>query len=267
MIDNTAHRALFSLPPIQLSARTDLDAPELPPQQTVTGDKEVDAVLWLRAVISTGQAPLIEKAREAARRIKTPLKELEKRYTAHLARANPGNPFATMSSIGFADLSKLEEKSIQLAARRQEAKTRFGDSLFSDTPAECFCAESLSSVAKGKNGWSLDPDQVDVRFNERADYRPATLSDCIHELTFWDQLYWLRNAVDRDIEDSEQADARKEFVFRCLARIRPRNANEAASVLRYLIDHDRMGRTETNSILLNLIGAPEPYGQEERNAN
>ena len=60
--DNEAHRALFSLPPIQPSKQTLPAVPELPPQRTVTGNKEVDAVLWLREVIGTGQAALIEKA-------------------------------------------------------------------------------------------------------------------------------------------------------------------------------------------------------------
>lgn len=57
--DNLTHRALFSLPPIKVSQQTALVVPELPPKKDVTGDKEVDAVLWLRQVIKTGQADLI----------------------------------------------------------------------------------------------------------------------------------------------------------------------------------------------------------------
>lgn len=43
--DNPAHRALFSLPPIRESSETLPAVPELPPQQRVTGDPELDAVL------------------------------------------------------------------------------------------------------------------------------------------------------------------------------------------------------------------------------
>ncbi|MFC0668924.1 hypothetical protein ACFSKY_07860 [Azotobacter chroococcum] len=43
--DNEQHRALFSLPPIRESAETLPAVPELPPQEVITGDKEVDAVL------------------------------------------------------------------------------------------------------------------------------------------------------------------------------------------------------------------------------
>ena len=72
--DNPKHRAMFTLPEEQKATSTQPATLDLPPQQVVTGDKEVDALLWLRAVISTGQAGLIERAMEAAKRIETPLK-------------------------------------------------------------------------------------------------------------------------------------------------------------------------------------------------
>ena len=60
--DNQAHRALFTLPAARPSTQTLPAVPELPPQTRVTGDKEIDAVIWLRAVIDTGNPALIEKA-------------------------------------------------------------------------------------------------------------------------------------------------------------------------------------------------------------
>ena len=57
--DNEQHRALFTLPPVMASRETLPSVPELPPQERVTGDKEVDAVLWLRSIINTGQRALI----------------------------------------------------------------------------------------------------------------------------------------------------------------------------------------------------------------
>jgi len=39
-----------------------------------------------------------------------------------------------------------------------------------------------------------------------------------------------------------------------LARIQPKSKEEAVSVLRYLVDSERMQMNETNDILLNLIG-------------
>ncbi|MDH1448283.1 hypothetical protein [Aeromonas caviae] len=49
--DNPRHRAMFTLPPRPSSRETLPTVPELPPQRVVTGDKEIDALLWLRQVI------------------------------------------------------------------------------------------------------------------------------------------------------------------------------------------------------------------------
>ena len=78
--DNTRHRAMFTLPPLQSSGETLPAVQELPPQEVVTGDKEIDALLWLRLVIETGEPARIAQAKEAAGRITTPPGELEQRY-------------------------------------------------------------------------------------------------------------------------------------------------------------------------------------------
>ncbi len=72
MQDNQAFRALFTLPPIQPSASTSLTVPEMPAPKVVTGDREVDAVLWLQECVRTGHQALIDKALEAAKKITTP---------------------------------------------------------------------------------------------------------------------------------------------------------------------------------------------------
>lgn len=253
--DNPKHRELFTLPPIKPSTSTDLAVPELPPQEAVTGDKEIDALLWLRSVISTGQAALIEKAMLAAGRIKTPLMDLEKRYTKHMIAKHPGSLSAAFASIGFADLDRLAKRSIEKLDKQQEARARFGDDLFADTPAERFCADALDGLDRG-NGWTFDKAEVDQRFAARTDLVPHTLGDCLHELAYWDHLASLRYAVGGTCagDPSPEASARKDFAFRCLARIRARTKDEAIAVFRYLSDSDRMDITEANDILLNLIG-------------
>lgn len=253
--ENPAHCALFRLPPTRASAETAIVVPAVPPQEVVTGDLEVDAVLWLRKVISTGNASLIEQAKAAALQIETPLGELEKRYAAYLARANPGHWAA-----GFADLDALAIRAIEQDERRQEARARFGDTIFEDTPAEQFCEQALAGLESVNQWYELDAEQVDERFDARLEPRPGTLMQCVYELTFWSDLYWLRNAVDRNSGDySIQVNARQDYVFRMLARIPPRDADEAADVFRYLTSNDGMDRSHSGSIVLNLIGAPEPY--------
>lgn len=254
-----AHSALFSLPPMQLSEGTAIAVPAMPAQKVITGDVEVDAVLWLREVISTGQADLIHKAGLAAAKIETPLAELEKRYRDYLARVHPGNLFAALSSFGFADLESLANRAIERAVRRNEARARFGDSIFDDTPAEQFCLGALKRVRKGARGYGLDAAQVDKRFDARPDQRPATLTDCVAELVYWRELYWLRHAVGDCGDTSDQVTAREDYVFRMMSRIPPRDVDEAAMVFHYLTANDGMDRAHSGSVILNLIGAPEPY--------
>lgn len=253
--DNERHRALFALPPISASTETLPSVPELPPQEVVTGDKEVDAVLWLRSIIGTGQAALIGRAMEGAKMIKTPLDVLEKRYTAHLVASNPGHPFAAMSSFSFADLEALATRAIERHRLRLEGNARFGDALLADTEAESFCIDALRGLeATGQFG-DFDKSEVAARFNAHPELLPHTLADCLYELDYWDHLYRLRNAVDRDASDGPpDATARDWFVFGLLTQIRPRDKSEALAVFRYLIASQRDDMAESEAILCNLIG-------------
>ncbi|MCE0973413.1 hypothetical protein [Pseudomonas putida] len=253
--DNEQHRAMFTLPPISASTEALPSVPELPPQEVVTGDKEVDAVLWLRSVISTGQAALIDRAMEGAKKIKTPLNVLEKRYRDYLVVTNPGHLFAAMSSFGFADLDALATRAIEQNRLRLEGVARFGDTLLADTEAERFCIEALRGLRAAGQFGDFDKRQVAARFNAHPELLPHTLADCLYELSYWDQLYRLRNAVDRDASDGPpDATARDWFVFGLLAQIRPRDKSEGLAVFRYLIASQREDMAETEAILINLIG-------------
>jgi hypothetical protein len=253
--DNEHHRAMFTLPPISASAETLPSVPELPPQKVVTGDKEVDAVLWLRSIIGTGQTALIDRAMEGAKKITTPLDVLEKRYTAHLVATNPGHLFAALSSFGFADLEALATRAVEQHRLRLEGAARFGDALLADTESETFCIQSLRGLkATGQFG-DFDKSEVAARFSAHPQLLPNTLADCLYELGYWEHLYRLRNAVDRDASDGPpEATARDWFVFGLLAQIRPRDKAEALAVFRYLVASQRDDMAESEAILCNLIG-------------
>lgn len=256
--DNLEHRALFTLPSIKESTNTEVSVPELPPQQVVTGDRDVDAMIWLRQVISTGQAALISKAMEAAKQIKTPAKELEDRYRNHLMRAHPGNVFAALSSFNFGDLNSLAKSVVERKARQREAFARLGPSMenvFEDTPAERFCAEALRGLKIKKGEFFHDEKQVDSRFVKHPQLMPFTLTDCLHELRYWHELYCLRASFENSGDSADYATSRDFFTFRMLARIRPRSTAEAVAVFRYMSTSDRMGMSESEAILLNLMGA------------
>lgn len=253
--DNEAHRALFCLPPMQVSAGTSPAVQELPPQQGVTGDRDLDALLWLREVIGTGHPGHIEAAMEAAKRIKTPFKQLEERYRDWLHVKHPNNMFAALSSFDLGNLESLAKSSVEKLRRQTEARSRFGDRIFSLTDAELFCASVLDGL-KPVDGWDLGKSEVAARFKARPELMPNTLSDCIYELEYWSALYWLRNACERYAGDpAPEASARDWFVFELLAQIRPRHKDEAKSVIRYLHVSGRADhRKDFEGILDNLIG-------------
>lgn len=253
--DNEAHRALFCLPPMQVSAGTSPAVQELPPQQGVTGDRDVDALLWLREVIGTGHPGHIEAAMEAAKRIKTPFKQLEERYRHWLQVKHPNNMFAALSSFDLGNLESLAKSSVEKLRRQTEARSRFGEGIFSLTDAELFCESALEGL-RPVDGFDLDKAEVAARFKARPDLMPNTLSDCIYELDYWSSLYWLRNACERHAGDPcPEASARDWFVFDLLAQIRPRHKDESKAVMRYLSISGRADhRQDCDRIIDNLLG-------------
>ena len=240
--DNQAHRALFALPAIKASGQTLPVVAVLPEQRSITGDQEVDAVLWLREVIATGRVDLI----------------LEKRYRNYLVANHPGNLFAALSSFDFGDLDALASRSTKKLTLRNEALARFGsvDALFADTPAEQFAIDTLAGLTRKAGSFWLEASEVAARFKARPDLMPNSLPDCLHELAYWRELYALRDAEGGTGagDTSEQATAREDFAFVSLAHLRPRNSTESIAVINYLAAHERMDREETNDILLNVVG-------------
>ena len=83
---------------------------------------------------------------------------------------------------------------------------------------------------------------------------PHTLSDCLHERAYWNELYWLRHAHPDAGDHWPEVQARDDFAFRSLARIRPRSKDEAVAVLRFLADKDYMDRPGVTAIIENLVG-------------
>jgi hypothetical protein len=255
--DNPHHRAMFTLPEIRVSAETVPALQELPPQRVVTGDKEVDAVLWLREIISTGQPGPIATAMEAARKIKTPINELEKRYTRLLSAANPGNWVVTFQSFGFADLEGLAERSVERSRRQVEAMARFpGDSIWSNTPAEEFCVAALKRCRGFKGCHDYDDGAVEKRFRKHAVLIPETLADCVYELKYWNDLYRLRHALGDAGDSLDEVSVREWFVFGLLAEITPRSHEEAKSVYQWLITQDKTNDDEYDAIIGNLLDHP-----------
>lgn len=258
--NNEVLRALMTLPPIKASEGTAVVvAPELPAQEAVTGIKDVDAMLWLRAVIATEHPDHIARALEAVKRIKAKPKDLETAYMMWL-RKRQGDMAAVFGSMGFADLEGAAKRATERAAVKAEGLARFGtaEALHADTEAERFCIEVLHGLkwhTEPPYYGRYDPAEAAPRFKARPEYLPHTLDDCLFELAYWNDLYRLRRPFDYG-DHAQEVYARDDFIFGELAHIRPRTKAEAIDVLRYLAAEERMDRAETPAILENLIGTP-----------
>ncbi len=257
--DNQKLREFFRLPEPTASTCTALQPPVAPPEPVaVTGDRDLDAVLWLRQVVQTGDAALIAKAMQAAERIKTKPDELERRYADFLMRQSNGNTMAAVfGSIGFANLTGLAERVLDKQQRRTEALARYGsmEAVFATLPQEQFCMDALALVPASAIGWhDYDPELVNAAFAQQTELVPNTLTDCLHELEFWDALYRLRNGWDNAGDDLPEVNARRHYIeAHCLSTIRPKTRDEAKAVLRFMAAHEMFDRTETDAVLQNMV--------------
>ena len=219
----------------------------------------MDAMLWLRQVVQSGDAGLIAKAMQAAERIKTKPDELEKRYGDFLMRQSGGNTMqAVFGSIGFANLKGLAERVLDKQQRRTEALARFGsmDGVFATLAQEKFCIDVLALVPVATGVWgSIDQAQANAAFGQHPDMVPHTLADCLHELEYWDTLYRLRHGWDNAGDELPEVYARRCYLdSHCLSTIRPKSRDEAKAVLRFMAENEMFNRSETDAVLEHLVG-------------
>lgn len=126
MMNNKELRSLFVLPPVQTSTSTALATVETPAPKNETGDREIDAVLWLQDCVRTGEEALICHALEAAKKIKTPMKELGLRYGQFLMRQHGSSFMAALGSMGFGELEEAAKHAIKKRQEKHAAVSRFG---------------------------------------------------------------------------------------------------------------------------------------------
>jgi hypothetical protein len=258
--DNMVARAFFALPPLVQSASTSIAVPTpLPTQKPVTGDRDLDAMLWLREVVDTGDADLIETAMEAAKCIKTPAKEIELRYAHYLAQAHGSAMMAALGSMDFADLTRYASRVMDRQTCQREAVARLGSksAVFTDQATELFCINALAKVKLLDKQWiEYDNAAACTAFEAHVAMRPHTLGDCLHEHAYWVALYQLRRAWPNSGDDLPQVSARRSYLDQCMSRLRPKDRSEAMAVLRYLADDGMyiQDMEHGEDILKNLIG-------------
>lgn len=237
---NPEHQTLFVIPQCT-SECTALMVRTLPQAETITGDRELDAVIWLGTVCKTATDPAaLDQAVEAASRIKTPAKELEARYSAWLSRQPGSHPFAVaLGSIGIADIAHKAERARERITRYLEGMAAFGSlaAALEPTPAEAMVLRTVR-LPDNWNGWStLTPDAFAAGVN------PATLTEAVSEIRYWQWLYRVRDAMSRTehpggygSEPRAECSAREQFAESLLLVIAPRDRTEAIGVADALRD-------------------------------
>lgn len=236
---NPEHRRLFTIPTAKPSDSNALAVPSLPEARVITGDREVDAVLWLKEVCQSARdVAIVDRALEAAAKIKTPAKSIEDRYVAWLRRQPDLHPMQiAFASIGVADTERHAETARERIAKHAEGMAAFGSyaAAMRDTPAEVMVFETMGVILDGEELWRAKPDRLAVLFSESVN--PATLSECLAELHYWSWLYdirWRMSQTEHPGEfqgdEDERISARRWFVESLLSVLAPLDRAEALHI-------------------------------------
>ncbi|MFK7160253.1 helix-turn-helix domain-containing protein [Marinospirillum sp. MEB164] len=254
ILTNPQHRDFFRLPEPAIGSTGgthELAVVEPPPQRIQTGDKEVDAILWLREMIQTGQPALIEHALAMASRLdEETLRAIESRYAAILA-SQRGALVAAFSSMGFCNLEGLARGTLEKKKEREAAVVIFGEGDYFTTPQEQFCIDALAGLETDRLGCHA-PEDVESRFIQHKNLLPWTLADCVRELQFWRELDRHKYALF-GCELDQATYARENFIRLLMTRIRARDKTEVRLVWEYVVDQD-LQADELNPIVENLLG-------------
>lgn len=236
---NPEHRRLFTIP-VSTSKALAVHKP-LPERTNRTGDPELDAYLWLMDLCRTTTDPAdLDRAEEAARRVKASPAQLAARYQNLLLKAKK-DPL----SVATAAFSIRPIGDVVQAARERLSVTNDGLSIFGSferammaTPAE----QMLERTADARgvvDAWKWPQSRLAKAFAKSVN--PSTLSDAVFELKYWQWLREVRGAMaatdGRDRGEDFLLGARESWVTGLLGERPPTDRAEA----RYIFTEIRNG--------------------------
>jgi hypothetical protein len=233
---NPEHQRLFSIPTPAPSTERALVSAPLPDPEAITGDRELDAVLWLGHVIKTAVEPaVLDRAAEAASQITTPAKEIEQRYADWLQRQPGAHPFQiAFAVVGAGDLEKQIERARERISVYREGLALFGshEAAMMPTPAEQMILDTIAPLPDGEH-WNWTPDEL-ARLFARS-INPASLTEVVNELRYWSwlgHLRWKMAETHGDYsDDSAEIDARRWWAESLLTTMLPQTRTEAGAVV------------------------------------
>lgn len=261
--DNPEHRVLFTIPEKKYSTAVAVPKP-LPPQRTITGDKQTDAYLWVLEVIKTGEPAHIAAAEDALKKLTITPKQAQENYTRHLQAQGAGwtSVFSTMwmdNPQHYIDQAKAQyEKagavrgvfgSLEAVFKPVEAERRIEEvyGVYQDI----YC----DYMAEGPGEFAF----TDVL------PEPYTLSDVVREIQYWDWLSSMRNGAFRELYPNKYPNEnghlwdREQYLDHLLETIRPLTRIEALDVLKWYLKYPRYQdmNADSDGVYLNLIGMHE----------
>uniref|UniRef100_UPI001B3008A7 hypothetical protein n=1 Tax=Vibrio crassostreae TaxID=246167 RepID=UPI001B3008A7 len=231
---------------------------ELPPQQRVTGDKEVDAYLWLRQIVSEVPHPMVfNLAEEAVKKLTRPLKELVDAYSSWAIQQDGasaiGVAFGTFHMDNFAGTLEGHRKKLE---QFNAAKGHFGtiEAAFELTEPEAILVDR----------WVLDyGDRQESPLLRESEYyhmldvlpKPTSITEVLNELEYWDELYSLRYALE-ECEQHCLVEIRIHWLECQLPVMPPASKEEAVRLAEYISTDDRLDLAtlaDTRTLIRNCV--------------
>lgn len=235
------HGKLFAIPePKPTADSQELEVPTLPDPQPVTGNREVDAWLWLKEVCkTTTNEAVLDLVEEAAGRLKSSMEELKRGYIQWFEK-QPENRSAfllAMVDMEPAEINNYIDKARNRLQRYREALAQVGtvDAVIDQMPPERMLHETTSeSVGPMDSIWDWGDDRLTQLFEHSIN--PISLTEVVSELEYWNWLGGIRRNLEATLGDywgdgDPLVSARTEYLERLLCRVAPSDNQETKRVL------------------------------------
>ncbi|ELY3856763.1 helix-turn-helix domain-containing protein [Providencia rettgeri] len=270
------HEQLFTIPNPSHSTELATIKP-LPKQEKITGNKQVDAYLWVMRVIGLNEPAHLPKAEQALEKITITPKEAQKVYEEYLYQAG-AHPFQVVFGImGIDDPKDKIQKAREAIEKAKQVRGVFGnyDNAFEDVEAEKLIKSSQNYIDDPFYGWTKKEIKQGFRKGgcdiekEKEDKargfvdvlpNPETLTDVVREMDYWNWLYQMRSSAEKEMGyqfAGEQADYvyfRERWLETQLQVIRPTDREEAKAVWHWLKNSESMEYLpERDDVIDNLI--------------
>nr|WP_237388286.1 helix-turn-helix domain-containing protein [Xenorhabdus sp. Sc-CR9] len=280
MTDNTVHKTLFTIPEPGYSTAIATVKP-LPVQRKITGNKQVDAYLWVLEVIKTNEPAHLDAAEVALKKLKITPKAAQQKYADYLMKSGAHAfqvAFGTLSMDNPQGYISRAKEQIKAAAKVRGIFASYEAALELTAPEKLMLMGELAEIYEPFHYWSEEEHAQGCMYGDRINEidtlrkatakgfaeqlpEPHTLSDVVREFLYWDWLSQMRNVAAKELDPGGYGDERyyiydrEEYLEEKLTTIQPISRQEAIDVCKWVLEEERFHDRElTDRIILNLVG-------------